>query len=113
MTTDNTIGGPHIYYYRSRGSYIIVVLEYIITLEHKSWQSVFLVEETGVPGENHVLSKTIDKLYHIMLYIKYISPLVAFELTTLVIISTKLPNNQVVVDDKLKYKTVHYQIWPS
>jgi hypothetical protein len=53
MTTDNTIGGPHIYYYRSRGSYIIVVLEYIITLEHKSWQSVFLVEETGVPGENH------------------------------------------------------------
>ena len=34
MTTDNSIGGPHIYYYRSRGSYIIVVLEYIITLEH-------------------------------------------------------------------------------
>jgi hypothetical protein len=28
------MGGPHIYYYRSRGSYIIVVLEYIITLEH-------------------------------------------------------------------------------
>jgi hypothetical protein len=27
-------GGPHIHYYRSQGSYIIVVLEYIITLEH-------------------------------------------------------------------------------
>ena len=34
-----------------------------------------------------------------------------FELTTLVMISTKLPNYQVGVDDKLKYKTVHYQIW--
>jgi hypothetical protein len=53
MTTDNSIGGPHIYYYRSRGSYIIVVLEYIITLEHISWRSVLLVEETGVPDENH------------------------------------------------------------
>jgi hypothetical protein len=27
-----------------------------------------LVEETGVPGENHSLSQVIDKLYHIMLY---------------------------------------------
>jgi hypothetical protein len=34
MSTDNSIGGTHMYYYRSRGSYIIVVLEYIITLEH-------------------------------------------------------------------------------
>ena len=32
----------------------------------KSWRSVLLVEETGVPGENH---RTVtDKLYHIMLY---------------------------------------------
>jgi hypothetical protein len=55
MTTDNSIGGGglHIYYYGSRGSYIIVVLEYIITLELISWRSVLLVEETGVPGENH------------------------------------------------------------
>ena len=29
-----------------------------------SWWSVLLVEETGVPGENHVA----DKLDHIMLY---------------------------------------------
>ena len=34
-TTDHSIGGPHIYYYRSRGSYIIVVLYLnIITLEY-------------------------------------------------------------------------------
>jgi hypothetical protein len=29
------------------------------------WQSVLLVEETRVPGENHQVN---DKLYHIMLY---------------------------------------------
>jgi len=33
------------------------------------WQSVLLVEETGVSGENHrVLPQVTDKLYHIMLY---------------------------------------------
>ena len=31
-----------------------------------SWRSVLLVEETGVPGENH--RPVTDKLYHIMLY---------------------------------------------
>jgi hypothetical protein len=30
-----------------------------------SWQSVLLVEVTGVPGENH--RPVTDKLYHIML----------------------------------------------
>ena len=33
-----------------------------------SWQSVLLVEETGVPGENHRLSQVTDKRIHIMLY---------------------------------------------
>ena len=32
------------------------------------WQSVLLVEETGVPGENNQPIRTTDKLYHIMLY---------------------------------------------
>ena len=32
-----------------------------------SWWSVLLVEETGVPGENH--RQVTDKLYHIMLYL--------------------------------------------
>jgi hypothetical protein len=30
------------------------------------WQSILLVEETGVAGENH--QHATDKLYHIMLY---------------------------------------------
>ena len=30
-----------------------------------SWRSVLLVEETGVPGENH---QDTDKFYHIMSY---------------------------------------------
>ena len=30
------------------------------------WRSDFLVEENGVPGENH--QPVTDKLYHIMLY---------------------------------------------
>jgi hypothetical protein len=31
-----------------------------------SWRSVLLLEETGVPGENH--RPVTDKLHHIMLY---------------------------------------------
>jgi hypothetical protein len=33
-----------------------------------SWRSVLLMEETGVPRENHRLSQVIDQFYHIMLY---------------------------------------------
>jgi hypothetical protein len=33
-----------------------------------SWQSVLLVEESGVPRENHRSVQVTDKLYHIMLY---------------------------------------------
>jgi hypothetical protein len=32
------------------------------------WRSVLLVEEMGIPGENHDLSQVTDKLDHIMLY---------------------------------------------
>jgi hypothetical protein len=34
-----------------------------------SWWSVLLVDETGVPGEKHILSQVTDQLYHIMLYL--------------------------------------------
>ena len=33
------------------------------------WRSVLLVEETGVPGENHRPVQVTNKLYHIMLYL--------------------------------------------
>jgi hypothetical protein len=33
-----------------------------------SWQTVLLMEETGVPGETTILPQIIDKLYHIMLF---------------------------------------------
>jgi hypothetical protein len=33
-----------------------------------SWRSLLLVEETGIPGENHDLQQVTDRLYHIMLY---------------------------------------------
>ena len=32
------------------------------------WRSVLLVEEIGVPGENHDLLQVTYKLYHIMLH---------------------------------------------
>ena len=47
-----------------------------------TWRSVLLVEENGVPGENHPL--TFD---HIMLYQLHLTR-VGFELTTLVVIGT-------------------------
>ena len=50
-----------------------------------SWQSFLLVEENGVPRENHRPVQVTDKLYHIMLYT---SPWSIFEFTTLVVIGT-------------------------
>ena len=37
------------------------------------WRSVLLVEETGIPVENHDLPQVTDKLYHRMMFIEYTS----------------------------------------
>ena len=49
-----------------------------------SWRSVLLVEETGVPGENHLPHFT-DKLYYILL-LRVLHAWTGFQLTTLVVI---------------------------
>ena len=46
-----------------------------------SWRSVLLMEETGVPGENHDLSQVTGKRYNILLYWVHLA-WEGFELTT-------------------------------
>jgi hypothetical protein len=52
-----------------------------------SWRSVLLVEEIGVPGENHRLPQVTEKLYFIILHrVHFVW--VGFELKTSVVIGT-------------------------
>ena len=51
-----------------------------------------MLEETRVPGENHLLPQDTDKLYHIMLYRAHLT-CVGFELTTLMVIGTDCIGN--------------------
>ena len=51
-----------------------------------SWKSVFIVEETGVPGENHRLAASHwQTLSYNVVSTEYISPWTGFELTTLMV----------------------------
>ena len=51
-----------------------------------SWRSVLLVEETGVPGENHWAAT--NHKFTTQCCIEYTTPWTGFELTTLVVICT-------------------------
>jgi hypothetical protein len=50
-----------------------------------SWRSVLLVEETGVPGENH---RPLASHWQTLSHNEYISPWTGSDLTTLVVIGT-------------------------
>ena len=52
-----------------------------------SWRSVLLVQETGVPEENHPPAAINEKRYRRMLYWIHLA-WAGFELTTLVMIGT-------------------------
>jgi hypothetical protein len=52
-----------------------------------SWQSVLLLEETGVPGEKHRPAASHWQTYHKVLYQVHLA-LAGIELTTLVVIGT-------------------------
>jgi hypothetical protein len=87
-------------FYRRQTDYrnksCVIAVEYSLTLKHipnfnniSVISSVLLVEETGVPGENHrPVASHWQTLPHNVQWIEYTSPWMEFELTALVVIGT-------------------------
>ena len=65
-----------------------------------SWWSFLLVEETGVPGENHRPAQVTDTLYQILLYRMHID-FAGFKLTILVVVGIDCIGNC-----KFNYRTI-------
>ena len=59
---------PSFYQHNWHGLGLLCSMPLSIIFQLCQWHSVLLIEEAGVPVENPVLSKVIDKLNHIMLY---------------------------------------------
>ena len=70
----------------------VSVMMYNVTFNNISvisWRLVLLIEESGVPGENYQLAASRRQTSITLCCIKYISPWVGLELTTLVMIGTE------------------------
>ena len=88
---------------------VIVFNTFFNNISVMSWQSVLLVEETGIPGENH---RPVTSYWQTLSYrgccIEYTTPRVGFELTILVVIGTNC-----IGSNKSNYHTIMTTTTPN